>query len=159
MLGTLMFTSKLIIDAAPNIHLIGMFTVTFTAVYRTKALIPIYIFVFLTGLYGGFGLWWVPYIYIWTVLWAATMLVPKNLSPKIKYPVLTVICALHGLLYGVLYAPFQALAFGFNFKTTIAWISAGFWFDILHCTGNLFASILILPLSKLLIRLNFKRTF
>ncbi|MBQ2750786.1 MAG: hypothetical protein IJF34_13460, partial [Clostridia bacterium] len=42
MLGALMFASKIIMEALPNIHLLGMFTVVFTAVYRKKALYPIY---------------------------------------------------------------------------------------------------------------------
>ena len=49
MLGAVMYASKVIMDAAPNIHLLGMFIVAFTVVYRKKALYPIYIFVLLTG--------------------------------------------------------------------------------------------------------------
>ena len=43
MLGALMFCSKIIMEVLPNIHLLGMFTVTFTLVFRSKALIPIYV--------------------------------------------------------------------------------------------------------------------
>ena len=78
MLGSLMFCSKVIMEVLPNIHLLGMFTITFTLVFRVKALIPIYVNVFLTGLYGGFNLWWMPYLYIWTILWALAMLIPKR---------------------------------------------------------------------------------
>lgn len=45
----MMFTSKLLMEGLPNIHLIGMFTALLTVVYRKRALYPIYIFVFLTG--------------------------------------------------------------------------------------------------------------
>ena len=51
MLGTLMYASKMIMEIAPNIHLIGVFTIAFTVVYRKKALYPVYIFVLLTGLF------------------------------------------------------------------------------------------------------------
>ena len=60
MLVALMFCSKIIMEWAPNIHLIGMFTMVYTLVYRKKALVPIYVFVMLTGLYGGFSAWWIP---------------------------------------------------------------------------------------------------
>ena len=60
MLGTLLFCSKIIMEAFPNIHLLGMFTMVFTIVYRKKALIPIYLYVLLNGLYAGFTMWWVP---------------------------------------------------------------------------------------------------
>ena len=78
MLGALMYCSKIIMDALPNIHLLGMFTMTYTLVFRKKALIPIYIFVMITGLFGGFAAWWLPYLYIWAVLWGVTMLLPKT---------------------------------------------------------------------------------
>ena len=69
MLGAVMYASKVIMEFAPNIHLIGVFTIAFTVVYRKKALYPIYVYVFLTGMFHGFATWWVPYLYLWTVLW------------------------------------------------------------------------------------------
>lgn len=153
MLGAIMFCSKLVMELLPNIHLIGALTMIYTLVYRKKALYPIYIFVILTGLYGGFGLWWIPYLYIWTILWAVTMLLPKNLSYKAGAIIYPVVCSLHGLLYGTLYAPAQALMFGLDFDGLIAWIIAGIPFDLLHAGGNLIAGLLIIPLSKLLRKL------
>ena len=38
MLGGVMFISKLVMDAFPNIHLLAMLTVAFTLVFRQKAL-------------------------------------------------------------------------------------------------------------------------
>ena len=153
MLGTIMFCSKLIMDALPNIHLIGTLTMIYTLVYRKRALYPIYIFATLTGLYGGFGLWWVPYLYIWTILWAVTMLLPKKINDKWCAIIYPLVCSLHGLAYGVLYAPAQALLFGLDFDGMIAWIVAGLPFDLIHALGNLVAGLLILPLSRLLFKL------
>ena len=153
MLGAIMFCSKLLMDALPNIHLIGALTMIYTLVYRKKALYPIYIFAILTGLYGGFGLWWVPYLYIWTILWGVTMLLPKKLNEKWGTIIYPAVCALHGLAYGTLYAPAQAILFGLDFDGMIAWIVAGFPFDLIHAAGNLVAGLLILPLVKLLRRL------
>lgn len=150
MFGALMYVSKLLMEFLPNIHLIGMFIVLLTVLYRKKALIPIYIFVFLTGLFNGFGVWWIPYLYVWTVLWGATMLLPKNIPDKVAMVVYPLVCAMHGFLYGVIYAPAQALLFGFNFNQTLAWIASGFYFDIVHGIGNFFAGILVLPLSKVI---------
>ena len=153
MLGAIMFCSKLLMDALPNIHLIGALTMTYTLVYRKKALYPIYIFAILTGLYGGFGLWWVPYLYIWTILWGITMLLPKKFEGKFGAVIYPIVCALHGLAYGTLYAPAQAILFGLDFEGMIAWIVAGFPFDIIHAVGNLVAGLLIIPLVKLLRKL------
>ncbi|MEE0947084.1 MAG: hypothetical protein U0M42_09755 [Acutalibacteraceae bacterium] len=149
MFGTLMFCSKLIMEILPNIHLLGMFTMLLTVVFRKKALLPIYLYVLINGVYSGFALWWYPYLYIWTLLWAITMLIPKKIPDKIAIIIYPIICALHGFAFGILYAPGQALIFGFDFKQTVAWVIAGFPFDIIHGISNLFVGILILPLSKL----------
>ncbi len=154
MLGTIMFCSKIIMELLPNIHLIGMFTMVFTVVFRKKALIPIYIYVILSGIYAGFTNWWIPYLYIWTALWGVTMLLPKNMPERVACIVYPVVCLMHGLFYGVLYAPAQALLFGLNFKQALAWIISGMPFDIMHGIGNFCAGFLILPLSKVLIKLN-----
>lgn len=153
MLGTLMFISKIVMEWLPNVHLLAMLTVVYTIVYRKKALIPIYIYVFLNGLYAGFSLWWVPYLYIWTVLWGVTMLLPRHMKPAVAVPVYMAVCGLHGLAFGTLYAPFQAIAFGLSLKATLAWISAGLPFDIIHACGNIVASVLVLPLSTVLMKL------
>ncbi|MBR2036272.1 MAG: hypothetical protein IKK03_03490 [Lachnospiraceae bacterium] len=150
MLGAIMYASKVIMEVAPNIHLLGAFIVAFTVVYRKKALYPIYIFVFLIGLFNGFNAWWLPYLYIWTVLWAAVMLLPKKL-PKMWQPIIYMsISAAHGFLYGTLYAPAQAVMFGLNFEGTIAWIIAGLPWDMIHGVSNFFCGILIVPIISVL---------
>lgn len=154
MLGTIIFLSKLIMEPLPNIHLVGTLIAVYTIVYRQKALIPIYIYVVLTGVYAGFSPWWIPYVYIWTILWGAIMLLPKKMNPKIGAFVYPIVTALHGLLYGVLYAPTQALVYKMNFHQTLLWIGAGFYFDVLHGIGNLVLGILIYPLAKLVFKLS-----
>lgn len=153
MLGTVMFCSKIIMEVIPNIHLLGMFTMTYTVVFRWKALIPIYIYVMLNGVYAGFAMWWIPYLYIWTLLWGVTMLIPKRMPRKIKMVIYPIICCAHGLAFGLLYAPGEALLFGLDLRQTIAWIIAGIPMDILHGIGNLFAGVLILPLGELIEKL------
>jgi len=153
MLGALMFVSKIILEVLPNIHLLGMFTMLYTIVYRGKALIPIYLFVFIQGVWSGFALWWIPYLYLWLVLWGITMLLPKNLPTRygaILYPIIN---ALFGLLYGTLYAPSQALLFGLDFKGMLLWILQGLPWDVTHAIGNLIAGLLIVPLSKILLKI------
>lgn len=153
MLGALMYASKMLLEIAPNVHLLGVFTMTFTFVYRKKALYPIYTYVLLNGLFSGFAMWWIPYLYIWTVLWAVTMLLPQKMSKKTKMIVSMIVNACHGFLFGTLYAPAQAILFGLSFKGTIAWIAAGLPWDIVHGISNFFCGILIVPLVSLLKKL------
>ena len=146
MLGAIMYVSKLIMEMFPNIHLLGAIIVAITVVYRTKALCPIYVFVFLNGLFSGFTTWWIPYLYIWTVLWGFAMLIPKNIPKKMRPIVYMTVSSLHGFLFGILYAPAQAIMFGLNFKGIITWIIAGFPFDLIHGVSNFICGILIYPM-------------
>lgn len=151
MLGALMYASKALMELLPNIHLIGVFIVSMTVVYRRKALYPLYIFVLLTGLLNGFGTWWIPYLYIWAILWGVVMLLPKSLEGTKAAVVYAVVCSLHGFLYGTLYAPFQAIMYNLTFEGTLTWIATGLPFDAVHGVSNFVCGIiLILPLTKLL---------
>ena len=157
MLGALMLASDIAMDALPTVHLVGMLCVAFTAVFRLKALLPIYIYVFLTGLIYGFSLWWIAYLYVWLILWGMTMLIPKRAPKAVKAVLYPTVCALHGLLFGALNAPLYAIAYGMGFDGMIAWIVSGLGFDIIHTIGNLAFGLLILPLSELMTRM-LKRT-
>lgn len=150
MLGALMYASKVIMEIAPNVHLIGVFVIAMTVVYRKKALYPIYIFVFMTGLLNGFSAWWVPYMYIWTVLWAVTMVLPGKIPKKVQPLVYMAVCAMHGFCYGLLYAPAQAILFGLSFKGMVSWIIAGLPFDFIHGVSNFFCGLLIMPIISTL---------
>ncbi len=150
MLGAVMYASKIIMEVAPNIHLLGVFTIAFTVVYGKKALYPIYLYVLMNGAFCGFAAWWIPYLYLWTILWGAVMLLPKKIPEKIKPLVYMVICAMHGFLFGTLYAPAQALLYGLSFKAMIAWIVAGLPFDFIHGVSNFFCGILIVPIISVL---------
>ncbi len=152
-LGALMYASKVVMEALPNVHLLGVFVVAYTVVYRKKALYPIYVYIFINGLMTGFATWWLPYLYIWTVLWGVVMLLPKNMPEKIRGIVYMVVCSLHGFAFGTLYAPAQALLFGLDFERMIAWIIAGLPYDFIHGVSNFFCGLLIVPIINLLTKL------
>ncbi len=151
-LGAMMYLSKMLMELLPNVHLLGTFVIAITVVYRKKALYPIYLYVLLNGLFSGFAAWWVPYLYLWTVLWAAAMLLPQNMPKKIRPIVYMCLCAVHGFLFGTLYAPAQALLFGLDFYQMCAWILAGLPWDFLHGVSNFFCGMLICPLISILKR-------
>lgn len=151
LIAALMTVSDFIMEALPNVHLVGVFTVIATAVYRKYALLSIYVYAFIQCVMGGFNLWWIPYLYVWTILWGAVMLVPKRIPDKFKYVIYVGLCALHGFLFGVIYAPAQALMFGLDFNGMLAWIASGLTFDMIHGLGNLvLGAALIYPAVKIL---------
>ncbi|MDR1928298.1 MAG: hypothetical protein LBQ33_06655 [Oscillospiraceae bacterium] len=149
-------------ESLPNIHLLGLFIVSITVVFRAKALYPIYIYVLLDGVRGGFSGWWLADLYIWAILWAAAMLLPtgpskrrfpewlkKKLPQRLSY---MLVAGLHGLAFGTLYAPVWALLGHLDLRGTLSWIAAGLAFDAIHGLSNflacLFAPQLIAVLRK-----------
>ena len=146
LLGAVLFCSKVITEVLPNIHILAPLIIAYTVVFRQKALYSILVFIILTGVFYGFGLWLIPYFYLWPLLWAIIMLLPKNMAKKTAVLTYMIVAGLHGFLYGTLYAPFQALAFGLNFEGTIAWIIAGLPWDAIHGVGNILVSTLTLPI-------------
>ena len=154
MLGTLMFLSKQLLEFLPNVELVSTLTMVYTLVYRRQALIPLYLFIFMEGVLAGFGLWWYPYLYLWLILWAVTMLLPKRMPLWLQVPVYAGCCGLFGLAYGSLYAPYQAAVFlGWDLNKMLAWIVAGLPWDLTHALGNLALGTLIVPLRNQLERL------
>lgn len=155
MLGTLIFVSDIVMNVVPNVHLGGMLIVVYTLVYRAKALFPIYTYVLLIGLYEGIGIWWISYLYIWAILWAAVMLLPKKMPKWLAPIVYSIVCAAHGFAFGLLWAPSDMLFHHLSWEKILIWWRVGFiTADIPHGIGNLAASLLIVPLVALLRRLN-----
>lgn len=154
-LAAMMFLTRWMMQMIPNVHLLGLFIAATTICYRTRALIPLYAWIALEGVFAGFSFWWIPYLYVWLPLWGMFMLAGRTRLPaKIKTPLFMVLSALHGLSFGLLYAPAQALMFGFGFRAMIAWIIAGIPFDLMHAASNFATGVLIVPLSLLLKRLD-----
>jgi energy-coupling factor transport system substrate-specific component len=137
-------------EALPNIHLLALLIIVLTVVFRSKTLIAIYVFVFLNGFFNGFNDWWIPYLYIWTVLWLVVMLLPDFENKNVATVVYCVIAGLHGLLFGTMFAPVQAFVYGLDFKGTITWILAGLPFDVTHMIGNILSTLLAVPLITVL---------
>jgi len=157
MLGALMFATRVAMAGIPSVHPLGLFIATFTVVYRRRALMPLYIFIALEGLYGSYGLIWFAYLYVWLPLWGMFMLAGNlKLPQKIKPPLFMVLCGLHGLSFGTLCAPVEAVFFGpgLNPDWILARIIAGLPFDYVHAASNFAFGTLIIPLSELLKKLD-----
>ena len=155
MLGALMMVSDILMNIIPNVHLVGVMIVVSTVVYRRKALFPIYVYVLLIGLYEGMGMWWLPYLYLGTILWGMVMLLPKRMPVWLAPIVYALVCGLHGFAFGFLWIPSQMLLMGFSWEMALAWWVSGFFTaDIPHGIGNLVGSILVVPLVTLIRRLD-----
>ncbi len=141
--AAIMFLSDILLDIAMNVHLLAMLIVAFTVVYRAWALIPIYIYVILYGLFYGFSGWWFGYLYVWPLLWAVIMILPKKLNPKVAATVYAAVAGLHGLLFGTMLAPVNAVMTGFSFEQSVSWIIFGLPADVIHCVSNVLVTFLL----------------
>lgn len=145
----MIFGLQVALMGVPNGELVTLLIILFTLYFRFKTLYIIYAFALLEGLTYGFGIWWLMYLYVWTILWALVMLLGRKPRPAWFWAILG---ACFGLGYGFLCSFPYLLAGGVHMAFT--WWVAGIPYDLAHCLFN-FASVLILfpPLNKLFMQL------
>ena len=80
-LGALTFAAKYAMSALPNIEPVSLLIMLYAVVFGWKALYPMYLYVMMEILLYGLGLWNINYLYIWTVLLVAAMLLRKMEEP------------------------------------------------------------------------------
>ena len=147
-LGALMFALQVVMGFLPNIEPVSLLVMVFAVVFGWKCLYPIYIFVIMEFLFYGIGIWNVYYLYIWTVLAVAAMVMKKNQSPM-GWALLS---AVYGLLFGALCAIADAFIGGVAYAAG-KWVT-GIPFDITHCAGNfVIGLVLFKPVRNLVDRL------
>lgn len=127
----------------PNIEAVSLLIVLYTRYFRSKTLAVIYAFALLEGLLYGFGLWFINYLYVWTVLWLITMLL-RNLKGLWGWVTLL---AGFGLGFGLLCSlPYLVIG---GPGMALSYFVSGIPFDLLHCAGNAaLAAVLFRPLDR-----------
>ena len=148
MLGALTFALQVVMAPLPNIEPVSLLTMLFAVTFGWKSLYCVYTFVAMEILFHGIGLWNINYLYIWTVLAIAAIMLRK-MDSVFGWALLS---GVFGLCFGALCGIVDIFIGGFGYAAA-KWVS-GIPFDLLHCGGN-FAIALILwkPLQKLLVRL------
>ena len=159
--GALLFSSQVALAALPNIEIVSLLIIVWTRVFRTGALPGIAIYILLQGLFYGFGIWWVSYLYIWFILWAIVMLIPRRPMPKTSrsYALHSFGWALLSGVYGFSFGALTAIPWLITGgpKTALAYWLSGIVFDVPHAIGNFVAAlVLALPLIAVLTRLRSK---
>ncbi len=146
LMSAIMITAQVVLSFLPNIELISLLIILYTLVFGWRALYIIYVFVAAEGLIYGFGLWFINYLYVWTILFVLVLLLRK-LNSTILW---AVISGLYGISFGALcsipYFITGGIASGFAY-----WVQ-GIPFDVLHGAGNFIAALILYhPLYSLLI--------
>lgn len=146
-LGAVLFVGQLGMSFLPNIEPVSALIIPYTLVYKRKVFPAIYVFVLLEGLSFGFGIWWISYLYIWSILALAVLLFRKMDSPILW----AVLSGAFGLSFGALCA-IPYLISGGPYAAFSYW-SAGIPYDIAHCAGNFVLTLVLYkPILQLLNR-------
>ena len=144
MLGALMFALQVVMAPLPNIEPVSLLTMLFAVTFGWKSLYCIYTFVIMEVLFHGIGLWNINYLYIWTVLAVAAVLL-RNMEPAFGWALLS---GVFGLAFGALCGIADVFIGGFGYAAA-KWVS-GIPFDLLHCVSNAVLTFVLLnPLYKL----------
>ena len=153
MLGALMFALQVVMAPLPNIEPVSLLVMLFAVTFGWKSLYCVYTFVAMEILFHGIGLWNVNYLYIWTILAVAAILLRK-MEPVLGWALLS---GVFGLAFGALCGIVDVFIGGFGYAAA-KWVS-GIPFDLLHCAGN-FAIALVLwkPMRNLLEKLRKRMT-
>lgn len=148
LLSAILLIGQLGMAFLPNIEPVTFLIIIYTLVYKKRVFPIIYSFVLLEGLIFSFGIWWVSYLYIWTILALIVLLLKKTDSAVFW----AVIAGAFGLCFGALCAIPYLISGGLG--AAISYWLAGIPYDILHCAGN-FAITLVLyhPVLSLLKKL------
>ena len=148
MLGALTFALQVVMAPLPNIEPVSLLTMLFAVTFGWKSLYCVYTFVAMEILFHGIGLWNINYLYIWTVLTVAAILLRK-MEPALGWALLS---AVFGLAFGALCGIVDVFIGGIPYAAA-KWVS-GIPFDLLHCGGNFgIALIMFRPLRNLLEKL------
>lgn len=153
-LGALTFGAKFVMSGLPNIEPVSLMVMLFAVIFGWKALYPVYVYVALEILCYGVSTWNIYYLYIWTVL-AVAALVLRKMEQPLGWALLS---GVFGLAFGALCGIVDVFIGGFGYAAA-KWVS-GIPYDIAHCAGNFtIALVLFKPLRALLEKLygNMKR--
>lgn len=147
MMTAILFAAQVLMGFLPNIEIVSLLIILYTLVYGKKVFFIIYSFVLIEGLYYGFGLWWLNYTYVWSILAIVVLLFRSQNSPLFW----SIVSGFYGLFYGALCSLIYFFIGGASMAFSY-WIS-GLAFDLTHCIGNFIVCIaLFKPLHSILIK-------
>lgn len=170
-LTAILFISQIALSFLPNIEIVSLLIILYTQFFKKKVFLVIYLFALLEGLLYGFGIWWIMYLYVWSILAFIVLFICKIrkntcaittaplLPEQNKTPIFwAIISGFYGLFFGILCAiPYfisGGWAAGFGY-----WIR-GIPFDIIHCIGNFTVTLVLYkPLYYILQKLNINYLF
>ena len=137
LLTALLLVGQVALAFLPNIEVVSILIIIYTLFFKRKTLYIIYLFALLEGLIYGFGIWWIMYLYVWTILWGIAMLLQKEKSPVIW----AFVSGFFGLAFGTLCSVPYFIIGGVG--AGLASIVSGLMLDVTHGIGNFVAALVL----------------
>ncbi|NLY47709.1 MAG: hypothetical protein GX059_01615 [Clostridiales bacterium] len=150
-MSAILIIAQVALSFIPNVELVSLLVILFSLLYGWKTLFIIYVFVLVEGLIYGFGIWWINYLYVWTILMLAAMLFKKQRSPFFW----AILSGTFGLIFGTLCSiPYLFIG---GVPMAVSQIISGIPFDVIHCVGNYAVTLALFnPLYRFLEWVNHK---
>lgn len=114
----------------PNVEIVTLLFLVYALVLGKKVFYIIYVFAFLEGIIYGFGMWWINYMYVWSVQAVITLIFHKQTS--------VIFWSILSGFYGITFGALCSIPYFFVGGPSAAfayWVS-GIAYDLPHCIGN-----------------------
>lgn len=151
----LVFILQIVIAPIPNVEPVSFLLVLYTLHFKKKTLFVIYAFALLEGIWYGFHIWWIMYLYVWTILWLAVTLFSHK-GKKRNALFWAAVSGVFGISFGF-FCSFPYVALG-GIQMAYSWWLAGLPWDIPHGIGNfLVMLVLFYPIDRIMTALRLDR--
>ncbi|NMA07288.1 MAG: hypothetical protein GX928_06215 [Ruminococcaceae bacterium] len=147
MATAIVVAAKFAMSSLPNIEPVTLLFILYTKHLKKKTLYVIYVFTLIEGIIYGFHIWWITYLYVWTLLY---IFVSHAKGEGVLY------YASIGGIFGLIFGTLTSIPYFFigGIAGGIAYISAGIVFDLVHAAGNfIIIALLYKPLDYALERI------
>lgn len=158
LLSSILFALQYILQGIPNIELVSLLILVYTCVLKKKTLFIIAVFVLLEGVFYGFGIWFIGYLYVWFLLYLIGRLLCRKNNPA-DLPSLTwaLVSGAFGLSFGALFSlinffmGFVSGGISGGLSSAFAYWVSGIVFDLIHGISNFFVALFLFrPAYKVL---------
>ena len=148
----IILVSKEALSSIANVEPVTLLVCLFTVHFGFDTLYAIYVFALVEGMiYGFHPLWWIPYLYVWTILSLIAHAFRKETSPLLWAGLM----GIYGLCFGFLCSmPYFAIG---QWSMGFTYFVSGLGFDLVHCVANFCIGLFLwIPLTRALSHISYE---
>ena len=88
-LTAVLLGGQVALAALPNVEIVSLLVILYALLLGRQAFLVVYAFVLLEGCLYGFGLWWVSYLYVWSILAGIALVLRRMEAPALFWAVVS----------------------------------------------------------------------